>query len=90
MYYIGMKSYDSLDVVETPIYNDEVKEILEYFYGDNYFLAFVIEGQDIFIKILYREPIKDLLNEWTEEINWKATNEDEYRTNLARLNELIK
>lgn len=85
-----MKSYDSLDVVETPIYNDEVKEILEYFYGDNYFLAFVIEGQDIFIKILYREPIKDLLNEWTEEINWKATNEDEYRTNLARLNELIK
>ncbi|WP_339193870.1 hypothetical protein MKY95_19060 [Paenibacillus sp. FSL P4-0176] len=85
-----MNSVDNLDIVETPVYNEEVREILEYFYGDHYSVVFVIEGLDIYIKNLYREPIKNLLTEWTEEISWRATNEEEYRRFLARLNELIK
>ncbi|WP_336761403.1 hypothetical protein [Paenibacillus sp. USHLN196] len=90
MYYVGMRSIDTLDVVEILVYNDEIKEILEYFYGEYYSLVFVIEGQDVYIKDLYREPIGSLLSQWTEEVDRRADDKKEYEHFLIRLGDLIK
>ena len=89
MFYVGMNSIDNLDVVETPVYNDELRELLEYFYGHQYSVVFVIEGKDMFIKHLYREPIESLLKNWTQEISWRATNREEYDLFLNHLQDLI-
>lgn len=87
--FVGMSSRDNLDVVETPAYNDEVKELLEYFYGKYYSVIFVIEGEKHYIKHHYNEPIQELLKEWEDDITWKPDDRDEYNNNLERLRNLL-
>ncbi|KAF6565352.1 hypothetical protein G9G63_09340 [Paenibacillus sp. EKM202P] len=88
MFYVGLAEIETFDVVETPIYNKEVGELLQYIYGDYYEIVFVVEGEAKFFKPLYKEPISDLLKKWTS--SWKAEEKNEYKSKLARLKVIIQ
>nr|WP_145401625.1 hypothetical protein [Paenibacillus xylanexedens] len=89
MYYIGMRSRDDIDIIESEVYNDEVKELLEYFYGEYYSVLFAISGDEIQIKSIYRESVQGLIRQWKSELSWCRDNKEEYERNLNRLIELV-
>lgn len=89
MYYIGMKSRDDIDIIETEVYNDEVKELLEYFYGKYYSLLFAIRGDEIQIKSIYRESVQGLITQWKSELSWCRDDKEEYERNLNKLISLV-